>query len=79
MWRAGAEGEGVVKETFWLKKALRVLFPFYIKQKPCSIKLKEGAGDVCSSPIMIIYNSTCILISFRFCRKNRFWICRNAF
>ena len=29
-----------------MRKALRVLFPFYIKQKPCSVKLKEGVVKV---------------------------------
>ena len=42
MQRGRAENEGVEKEIFRLRKALHVLFPFYIKQKPCSVKLKKG-------------------------------------
>lgn len=45
MQRGRAEIEGV-EETFRLKKEIRVIFPFYRQQKPCSIKLKKGVVKV---------------------------------
>jgi hypothetical protein len=46
MQRGRTKRKSLEMESYRLKKEVRVIFPFYRQQKPCSIRLKRGLVNV---------------------------------